>query len=149
MRKLATGVGSFIRYWGFRKIHGEIWALVYLAKQALSGVEIAAHLKVSKALVSPAIKELEAEGLIRQSDSENSKTKRYRAEEDVVKIIHGVLERREKVMINQIQQSYEALASQSDSSGAIDLERLQKMGALIQMAQLGLGALLDERVFND
>jgi DNA-binding transcriptional regulator GbsR (MarR family) len=143
LQKLAAGIGQFIRYWGFRKIHGEIWAVVYLHKVPMSGIEIGKLLKVSKALVSPAIKELEEEGLIRQTKSENSKTKRYEAEEDVSKIIHGVLRRREKPMIDKIQQSHLQLSQKNSKIESINIERLESMGQMIQMAQFGLGRLLE------
>lgn len=143
LRKLAGGIGLFIRYWGFRKVHGEIWAIVYLSPVPMSGIEIGKMLKVSKALVSPALKELEAEGLILQTKSENSKTKRYIAEEDVTKIIHGVLRRREKPMIDKIQQSHLQLIQQNSDSESINIERLQSLGLMIQMAQFGLGTLLE------
>jgi DNA-binding transcriptional regulator GbsR (MarR family) len=143
LRHLSTLVGHFIRYWGFRKIHGEIWSVVYLAKTPLSGVEIGEILKVSKALISPALQELETEGLIKQTDSENSKTKRYEAEENVTKIIHGVLSRRERPMIENIQQSYMKLSEQCGDGESLNLDRLEKMGAMIQIAQMGLGALFE------
>ena len=142
MRKLAKNIGHFIRYWGFRQIHGEIWALVYLSEKPLSGIEIGQLLKVSKALVSPALKELEAEGLIRRAPSENSKTKRYEAEEDVVQIIHGVLKRREQPMMNQIFKSFQDLKQSPGQAVPLQSERLEKMGTMIQMAQMGLFALL-------
>lgn len=143
LQQLSQGVGQFIRYWGFRKIHGQIWSVVYLHKRPMSGIEIGKLLKVSKALMSPALKELEAEGLIRQIESENSKTKRYEAEQDVIKIIHGVLRRREKPMIDQIQKSYLRLSEQCSSSESINSDRLQSMGLMIQMAQWGIHNLLD------
>ena len=102
LREMAELVGNFIRYWGFRKIHGEIWTIVYLSGVPLSGVELVEILDVSKALVSPALKELEAEGLITQTESENSKTKRYVAQDDVFSVIRKVLNRREKPMIEKI-----------------------------------------------
>ena len=70
LQQLSTRIGHFIRYWGFRKIHGEIWSIVYLAKVPLSGIEISRILKVSKALVSPALKELEARGVVKASYGE-------------------------------------------------------------------------------
>ncbi len=143
LQKLAAGIGQFIRYWGFRKIHGEIWAVVYLRKAPMSGIEIRKLLKVSKALISPALKELEHEGLIRQTKSENSKTKRYEAEENVSKIIEGVLKRREIPMIEKIQQHHNNLSLQVKNNESVNLDRLQKMGMMIQMAQMGLGTLLD------
>ena len=29
--KLSGEIGNFIEYWGFKKIHGKVWALVFLA----------------------------------------------------------------------------------------------------------------------
>ena len=37
LKKLAEGFGQFIRYWGFRQIHGEVWSVVYLAPAPLFG----------------------------------------------------------------------------------------------------------------
>ncbi|MFN7728068.1 MAG: GbsR/MarR family transcriptional regulator [Bdellovibrio sp.] len=140
---LAALVGDFMRYWGFRKIHGEIWTLVYLTQHPLSGADIVKSLDVSKALVSPALKELEAEGLIFLAPSENSKTKRYQAEEDVTKIIRGVLQRRERPLLDQILKAYQALESQNPTQSALQRERLEKVGTMIQTAQMGLHFLTD------
>jgi DNA-binding transcriptional regulator GbsR (MarR family) len=149
LKKLSVRVGHFIRYWGFRKIHGQIWTVIYLHKESLSGNEICELLNVSKALMSPALKQLEAEGLIRQIQSENSKTKRYQAEDDVEKIIKGVLRRREKPMMDMIQKSYLDLSSESATENKLHQDRILKMGLLIQMGQLGLATVLDtDEIFN-
>lgn len=141
-QKLSNGIGEFIRYWGFRNIHGQIWSVVYLSAKPLSGTEICEWLDVSKALVSPALKELEAEGLILQTKSENSKTKRYVAEANVTKIIHGVLKRREIPMIEKIRTHHASLSSMEGKSTVLNTERLQSMGLMIDMARMGLDTLL-------
>lgn len=143
IRVLAGHVGDFIRYWGFRRIHGEIWAVVYLSEAPLSGVEIVEKLQVSKALVSPALKELEDEGLIQQVPSENSKVKRYAAQEDVVSVIKGVLKRREQPMLEQVWKSYDSLSTSISSVEGVRTDRFERLGDMIQMALLGLGILLD------
>jgi DNA-binding transcriptional regulator GbsR (MarR family) len=143
IRVLAGHVGDFIRYWGFRRIHGEIWALVYLSEAPLSGAEIVGRLRVSKALVSPALKELEDEGLIERVPSENSKVKRYAAVDDVEKVIKGVLKRREKPMLEKILKSYSALPKASLAKVGYRPDRIEAMGAMIQMAQMGLQMLLE------
>lgn len=147
LRLLAGHVGDFIRYWGFRRIHGEIWSLVYLSGTPLSGVEIVNKLKVSKALVSPALKELEDEGLIEKVPSENSKVKRYIAVEDVASVIKGVLNRREKPMLEKIAKAHQALSKSNLLGSGYREDRLEQIGAMIQTAQMGLGLLLefDER----
>ena len=51
-------------------------------------------------------------------------------------------------MINKIQKYHSDLNEQSQSKGFINPARLQNMGAMIQMAQLGLGTLLDINQFE-
>ena len=148
LQHLSTLVGHFIRYWGFRKIHGEIWTLVYLHEHALSGIELGTLLQVSKALISPALRELEAEGLIKQIPSENSKTKRYAAEIDVAKIVRGVLNRREKPMVAMLSHCHSQLSEEASQDDALNLDRLASMGRMIQMAQFGLDALLQIKTFG-
>ncbi len=143
IKQLSTQIGHFIRYWGFRKIHGEIWTLVYLSDKPLSGVEICSLLKVSKALISPALKQLEDEGLIKQILSENSKTKRYEAEEDVLKIILGVLQRREKPLLEKIKKHYEGIRNQPNNFKNLKEHRIETLGLMIQMAQLVLNQILE------
>jgi DNA-binding transcriptional regulator GbsR (MarR family) len=149
IRILAGDVGDFIRYWGFRRIHGEIWSVLYLSETPLSGIEIVNLLKVSKALVSPALKELEDEGLIQRVPSENSKVKRYAASEDVVTVIKGVLKRREKPMLDKVGKSYAALSASTVSNSGFRADRLERMGAMIETAQFGLQALLAFDAFDE
>ena len=149
LTSVAQLVGGFIRYWGFRQIHGEVWTVVFLAKSPLSGSEIVKKLNVSKALVSPALKELEAEGLIRQVASENSKTKRYEAERNVTKVIRDVLERREKPMIAEVRAEFAKLQQSTKATADLDPERLKIMNDLIDTAHSSLNMLLEMGMFED
>ncbi len=146
LSKLADLIGDFIRYWGFRKIHGEIWTVVYLSKSPVSATELIKILKVSKALMSPALRELEDEGLIFQTDSENSKTKRYAAVDDVYKVIKSVLDRREKPLIEKIVAAQGRLGdelSHPDSASAQTLNKLryQNLKRMTEVAQMSLAMI--------
>ena len=145
LKQMATQVGHFIRYWGFRKIHGEIWTLLYLAKKPLSGVELIELLGVSKALVSPALKELHAQGLINEVPSENAKVKRYAAVEDVGAVIKRILQTRERQMMDEIQIAFDGLdeSRQPGLKEFVDSDRLLSMGEMIQAAHFGLSAVLE------
>ncbi len=143
IQQFSSLVGDFIRYWGFRKIHGQIWAAIYLSRSPLSGIDLVKILDVSKALVSPALKELEDEGLIFQTKSENSKTKRYEAEENVTEVIHNVLKRRERPMLDRISKKFEALKNHQGSEQYLDPLRLNNVDTMIQTAQMGLIFLLE------
>ncbi len=147
LKQLAKVVGSFIRYWGFRKIHGEIWTLVYLSKTPLAGVEIERELGVSKALVSPALQELVKEGLIKPAPSENSKVKRYEAVENVTGVIRDVLRRREQQMIADAALKHSALHEIATEDGALNISRLEFLGGMIQTANFALLTLVGQDDF--
>lgn len=129
---LANTVGDFIRYWGFRRIHGELWTLIFLAKKPMSGAELSSALKVSKALVSPALKELEEYKLIFQTDAQDAKTKRYEANPDVFGVIQQILVEREMVILQEARSNYNLLRERNDDS--LDSSRLKELGEMINAA---------------
>ena len=77
VQKLSLSIGNFIRYWGFRRIHGAIWTQVFLSKTPLSCTDLTERLGLSKALISPALEELCHYHLIQVVASPNDKTKLY------------------------------------------------------------------------
>lgn len=138
---LANAVGDFIRYWGFRRIHGQIWTLVYLSPTPLSGVDLSAKLRVSKALVSPALKELEGHGLIRQVKAENSKVKRYAAVPEVFQVIRQVLQEREQQILLKVEAQSEHLA-RTQRADQVDPARMAQLAQMVRSARLCLDTLL-------
>lgn len=129
---LAASIGDFIRYWGFRRIHGQIWTLIYLSKDPLSGADLTKALKVSKALISPALKELVTYDLIEQVGSENDKTKRYRANPDVFGVIQQVLISREKEILQRVSAQFGILAKTKATT--LDSAKLKNLDEMISAA---------------
>lgn len=149
-RELAVAVGDFIYYWGFRKIHGQIWLQIFLAEKPLSGSELAKRLKVSKALVSPALKELIAHQLITVSKSkQDSREKLYRANSDFIEVIKNVLQKRELPMLERVQKKYEKLTSLQNALEHTQNEQMKQLGDMISQAQLCLNVLLQINNFTD
>ncbi len=143
LRDFASSVGDFIRYWGFRRIHGQLWAQVYLSKERLSGAELTERLGVSKALVSPALRELEANGLIHTSYDGN-KTKRYSAEPDVLKVIKEVLLKRESRLIQKVARNLAALEKSQASDSLLQAERMLEVRRMVDLAQLMIAMLVEQ-----
>ncbi|MFN8792526.1 MAG: GbsR/MarR family transcriptional regulator [Bdellovibrionales bacterium] len=145
LRELSQAVGDFIRYWGFRRIHGEIWTQVFLSRDKLSGADLTERLRVSKALISPALSELEKYGLL-IVEEDGKKTKRYQAAPDVYGVIRSVLARREADLIRQAQKKWQALSetqgAPTTSNALVVPERLEEVGTMIALAQQGLEFLL-------
>lgn len=134
LRGLSLAVGDFIRYWGFRRIHGQIWTQIYLSSVPLCGADLTRKLNVSKALVSPALSELEAFGLIKQTDGD-LKTKFYLAQPDVFGVIRKILESREQVLIRKALEQFQKVDRARES---LDPERLASLERMMSSAQAAL-----------
>lgn len=141
IRKLSLAIGNFIRYWGFRKIHGAVWTQLYLSKTPLSCSELTKRLKLSKALISPALSELCSYGLIFEEQSSNQKLKIYSAKEDVSTIILKILKSRELNLIKQVNDLYFTC----EGSDFINDVRFVNLGEMIYSANLMLNLLVNQK----
>lgn len=144
LRKLSLSVGDFIRYWGFRRIHGAIWTQLYLSKSPLSCTDLTRNLGVSKALVSPALEELCQHKLIFEGPSPNGKTKLYQAAADTSEVIRQVLKSRESVILKQIAKDFAQLNQAKLEVEHFDSSRLQLLGEMIAGAELMLDLFLSQ-----
>ena len=142
LNELAERIGGFIEYWGFKKIHGVIWTHLYLSTSPLSAGDLIARLKISKALVSLSLADLTHYRLIEQTpESEDRKTKYYRAVPEVFVAIKNILETRETPMLQEIQSRFDTLHAQAPE-GSLSKERMEELGRMIKGANEGLRNLL-------
>lgn len=144
LSELANSIGDFIRYWGFRRVHGQIWTLLYLKNTTMSPTEIALSLNVSKSLISSALVELEQHGLIHpfnQADSINRKTKLFIAETNVMEVIKSVLKEREIKLIQNVNQKISTLKNENNNN--IDIARLQNLELWTGLAQTSVQSIAD------
>jgi len=131
---LAHGIGDFIQYWGFRRIHGQVWTLIYLSKEPIHATEIVARLGVSKALISLAINELVGYGLIIQTSEPDRKIKTYAANPKIFAIIRDVLRTRELDLLKRIVNDHKSLNETLGDSPEISAERLAAIGEMAMAA---------------
>ena len=132
---LAEQIGNFIEYWGFKKIHGQIWTHIYLSPTPLSALELIERLKVSKALISLAMKDLiHYRLLVQTAESLDRKNKFYTASPNVFEAIRFVLETRELKMMNQVQTEFGLLKNfpASKDSDIVDEAKLKRLGLMIR-----------------
>lgn len=134
--ELASEVGEFICYWGFKKIHGRIWTHVYLSRTPLDAGQLTRRLRVSKALISLSINELLEFEVIQESSKSNRGTQTYVANPNILNVISGVLRKRERKMLTKAETSCKLLAS-------IEPERIDQ-AELHQGRVDGIGRLISE-----
>lgn len=138
LRQLSLSVGNFIRYWGFRRIHGAIWTQLYLSKTPLNCTDLASRLGLSKSLVSPALEELCKYKLIVEVPTSNEKTKIYSAEENINDVIMHVLKNREAKILKQISKDFSNVSDSSAKDEDLNPERVKSLGEMIFAANLML-----------
>jgi DNA-binding transcriptional regulator GbsR (MarR family) len=145
LQKLSLSIGNFIRYWGFRRIHGAIWAQMYLSKTPLSCTDLTVKLGLSKALISPALEELCRYKLIFEAPAPNEKTKMYQAADDINEVIKNVLKERESKMLKQIAQDFSSFKKSEAAHKDIDKNRLNSLEEMIFSANLMLEIMIDQK----
>ena len=143
--RLAEQIGNFIQYWGFKKIHGQIWAHIYLSTEPLSALQLIERLKVSKALISLAMKDLAHYQLIIQTaESSDRKNKFFVANPKVFEVIRSVLETRELHMLSRVASEHRLLKemTQKGDQNAVDSKKLKQLGQMIDGAETALVNLI-------
>jgi DTW domain-containing protein YfiP/DNA-binding transcriptional regulator GbsR (MarR family) len=136
--ELAERVGEFIQYWGFKRIHGKIWAHLYLSEVPLDATTLVKRLRVSKALVSFSIHDLLEYNVIRQVARGRGRTVLYEANPDLTGIILNVLRLRERKMVTRIMGAAELLgrATPEMMDGMkVSPRKLSEMREMIASAQ--------------
>lgn len=126
--QLEDSVGQFMQYWGFKKIHGRIWTHLYLSSEPLDTEELMQRLKVSKGLMSLAMRDLVHYEVIQQTATGKHGTVFYTANEDLQNVIFNVLKTREKKMLQLSQSWLEKLNKIKPAElkkQAMSLERIQ------------------------
>jgi DNA-binding transcriptional regulator GbsR (MarR family) len=140
---LAEQVGEFIEYWGFKKIHGQIWTLIFISKNPVDSTSMVRALKVSKALVSLAIKDLLYYQVIELAGKGKKRTVFFRSTNDLQGVIVQVLKKREKVLLEQTKSSIEKLGQNVDETSPVSEVRLHELKDMVWAAQDFLEVLIN------
>ena len=145
LQKLSLSIGNFIRYWGFRRIHGAIWTQLYLSKTPLSCTDLTQKLDLSKALISPALDELMDYRLIKEAPAPNEKTKVYVAAENINEVIKQILKTRERKMLNQINEDFDNFQKSALESDQFQTSRIKSLEEMILSANMMLELMLTQK----
>lgn len=148
LEDLSLQVGEFMEYWGFKKVHGQIWCHLYLSENPLDASDLMNRLKISKALVSISLKELLKYEVIEEIGKGDRGTRCYRAKDDIMSPILETLRRREQRMISRAMGSH-GLLSRLDKNElklmGVEQKRLENLGHLIKLADMSLESIIKKK----
>lgn len=109
-------LGRISSFWGFSKIMGQIYGLLYLSPKPLTLDDMAKSLSASKGNVSINMKALERWNMVRQIWVKGDRKDYYEAETDFWKIVRGVLREREKKEFDQALTSIGNILKKADEA---------------------------------
>jgi DNA-binding transcriptional regulator GbsR (MarR family) len=143
-------MGRITSFWGFSRIMGQIYGLLYLSPKPLTLDEMAKGLSISKGNISINVRALGRWNMVRSVWVKGDRKDYYEAETDFWKIVKGVLKEREKKEFD------EALSSVSENlkkaqytnkstktpESAFVIERLKKLEDFIMTMDKLVGVIL-------
>lgn len=147
---LMEAMGRITSFWGFSKIMGQLYGLLYLSPKALTLDEMSESLSISKGNASINIRALERWSMVKAVWVKGDRKDYYEAETDFWKIIKGVLREREKKEFDLaldsvsklLQKSIETHKAAKTAEAAFAIERLKKLEDFIQTMDKLVGVLM-------
>ena len=143
LHEAADAVGALMEFWGFKRVMGRIWSLLYLRNEPLSAAELCEELAISTGAASMALSELEHWGVVKRSRKPGDRREFFEAETDIWKMISRVLRERELLQIDRALEVFDRVRSQLETMGGTRLgaiaDRIEKLSDL---ARIGRGLVV-------
>lgn len=148
---LAQSIGEIIEYWGFKRTHGEVWALIFLSMKPVDANFLVDTLGVSKATISSTLTTLTDYGVIELMDKTRPSTQKYVSHPNILQAIFNVLKKREIPMITNMNKMVKKVRSISrEELYILDVnpEKLQQLEQMINSGELLLKSIVTLTKFN-
>ncbi len=145
VKELADAVGEFIKYWGFKEIHGRIWIHIYLSDVPITAKGLTQNLGVTKGLVSTALSELIAYQVIERISLGDARSPGYQSNTDLVQVINNILRNRELRLTSKIQGTLRELADGNQFEKPATQEKILKLLEMTDFAVDSLTKLLNNK----
>lgn len=129
-------VGRVIEFWGFKRNHGRVWALLYLQNEPMAAVAIQRQLGLSKGAVSIIVHELQAWTIIRRVPVSSRSGVAYVAQSDMWRMIETVLRQRELRLVEEVQSDLTRAKRLAERDPSLDLQQRRQMGRRINNLRL-------------
>src|SRR2546422_9425540 len=107
LHEVADAVGALMEFWGFKRVMGRVWALLYLRGDALSASELCDQLSISSGAASMALSELEHWAVVRRIRKPGDRREYFEAETDIWQMISRGLRERELAQIERAVEVFE------------------------------------------
>jgi DNA-binding transcriptional regulator GbsR (MarR family) len=147
--RIAEVIGKVMEFWGFKAVHGRLWAILYLSPEPLSAPELCERLQVSTGAVSMALADLQKWGVVHKAWRPGERRDFYEPETSIWKMVSRVFRERELQMMREAIEAFEAalkVVAQARAKATPDEKRRLKfvegrLDALLSLSRIGVGLL--------
>ena len=136
-QSLITGaVGDVIEFWGFKRNHGRLWALLYIRNHPMNARQLQEALQLSKGAVSMITRDLEDWNVVQRQRVPDSKAWHFVAEIAFMDMITHVLQQREGQLIARVKTDLDDAYRMAQRQGDVPASTLQRMERMQRLAGL-------------
>lgn len=147
---VADQLGALMEFWGFKRVLGRLWTMLYLSDRPLTAAELGEQLSLSASAISLAMTELKRWGVVHEDVSFSTRTRRaqsYRAEVNVWSMVNNVFRQRELPLIARTQDVLKASMARVENLSSTPetrhtLRALKTLNALTAAGKSMLDGLL-------
>src|SRR5260221_7810495 len=118
LHEVADTVGALMEFWGFKRVMGRVWSMLYLRGEPLGAADLCDALEISSGAASMALAELEHWAVVRRSRKPGDRREYFEAETDIWKMISRVFRERELIQIERALEVFDRAREQLDRGGA-------------------------------
>ena len=143
---IADQIGRIADFWGMKRVHGRVWAILFLADQPLSNAQIQERLGISAGAASMAVTELRHWGAVKEATVPH-RAVHYEPETNVWRIVSRIMHQRERQLVLDTLDVFDRALAIMRRSTAADSQRLarrvERLVWVTRVVQSMLQVLLD------
>jgi HTH-type transcriptional regulator, glycine betaine synthesis regulator len=149
----AEAIGDVIEHWGFRRVLGRVWTVLFIAVDPLPAAAIGERLSLSSGAVSMSLTELQRWGVVRRVFRPGDRKEYFEAETDFWKMISKVFDERERLLAESVRGRLERAvalleARPQSPEHARSVDRVKRLLSFVIVAQTALDGFIRSRVVD-
>lgn len=143
---IADQIGRIADFWGMKRVHGRVWAILFLADKPLANAQIQERLGISTGAASMALTELRRWGAVKEATVFH-RAVHYEPETNVWRVVSRVMHQRERQLLLDTLDVFEralAIVRRSTAAESQGLaRRVERLVWVTRVVQSMLQVLLD------
>ncbi len=146
----ADAIGDVIEHWGFRRVLGRVWTVLFIAGEPLPAATIGERLSLSAGAVSMSLTELQRWGVVRRVFKPGERREFFEAETDFWKMISKVFSERERLLADSVRSRLERAVDLLEARSRSDAndkraDRVRRLLAFVITAEMALDGFIRSR----